>query len=77
MTDVGMTGPFDSVIGVQKEMILQRFLTSMTGRFEAAHGDVKLCAAVIDCDAATGRATAIERVMIAQNAATPVEAGRK
>jgi hypothetical protein len=63
-TDVGMTGPYDSVIGVVKENILQRFLTNMPGRFEAASDDVKLCACVIDCDPQTGRATGIERIMV-------------
>ena len=62
MTDVGMTGPYDSVIGVKKEMILERFLTSMPGRFEAAKDDVRLCAAVVECDPETGRATGIERL---------------
>jgi 2',3'-cyclic-nucleotide 2'-phosphodiesterase len=63
-TDVGMTGPYDSVIGVQKEQILARFLTNMPGRFEAATNDVRLCATLIDCDPATGRATAIQRIML-------------
>lgn len=71
-TDVGMTGPFDSVIGVTKETILQRFLTNLPTRFEPAHGDVRLCAALIDCDPKTGRAHSIERLMVFQNA--PVEA---
>ena len=65
-TDVGMTGPYDSVIGVQKELILQRFLTNMPGRFEPATDDVRLCATLIDCDAATGRATAVQRIMLRQ-----------
>ena len=63
-TDVGMTGPYNGVIGVQKEMILQRFLTNMPGRFEPASDDVRLCATLIDCDAQTGRATKIERIML-------------
>jgi metallophosphoesterase (TIGR00282 family) len=63
-TDVGMTGPYDSVIGVQKELILQRFLTNMPSRFEPATGDVRLCGAVIDCDEQTGRARSIERIMV-------------
>jgi hypothetical protein len=63
-TDVGMTGPYDGVIGVQKEMILQRFLTNMPGRFEAASNDVRLCATLIDCDAQTGSATKVERIML-------------
>jgi metallophosphoesterase (TIGR00282 family) len=62
MTDVGMTGPYDSVIGVKKEMILERFLSGMPARFEAAKGDVRLCAAVVECDPETGRASAIERL---------------
>jgi hypothetical protein len=65
-TDVGMTGPYDSVIGVQKELILQRFLTNMPGRFEPATDDVRLCATLIDCSAETGRATAVKRIMLQQ-----------
>ena len=56
ITDVGMTGPYDSVIGVQKELIIARFLNNMPARFEAATGDVRLCAVVVDCDEATGHA---------------------
>ena len=65
-TDVGMTGPYAGVIGVQKEQILQRFLTNMPGRFEPATDDVRLCAALIDCNAETGRATSIQRIMLRQ-----------
>jgi calcineurin-like phosphoesterase len=65
-TDVGMTGPFESVIGVNKELILQKFLTNMPVRFESATGDVRLCAALIECEAATGRATSIERIQLRQ-----------
>jgi len=43
-----MTGPYDSVIGVQKELIIARFLNNMPVRFEAATGDVRLCAVVVD-----------------------------
>lgn len=63
-TDVGMTGPYDGVIGVQRELIVQRFLTNMPLRFEPATGDVRLCAALIDCDENTGRASAIQRIML-------------
>ena len=69
-TDVGMTGPYDSVIGVQKEQIVQRFLTSLPARFEAAVNDVRFCAALIDCDEQTGRARTIERIMIDENGCT-------
>ncbi len=64
ITDVGMTGPYDSVIGVQKEMIIARFLNNMPARFEAATGDVRLCAVVVDCDETTGRSRKIERLML-------------
>jgi metallophosphoesterase (TIGR00282 family) len=63
-TDVGMTGPYDSVIGVQKELVVQRFLTQMPARWEAAEGDVHLCAVQIDCDPTSGKATSVERLMI-------------
>lgn len=65
-TDVGMTGPYDSVIGVQKELIINRFLTNLPVRFEAATGDVKLCAVVVDCDEKTGRARSIQRIMLSE-----------
>ena len=66
-TDVGMTGPYESVIGVQKELIVQKFLTNMPSRFEPANADVRLCGAFIDCDPVTGRATAIQRIMLRQD----------
>ena len=49
-TDVGMSGPYDSVIGVEKELVLHRFLTGMPGKFEAAKGNPKMCAALVTCD---------------------------
>jgi metallophosphoesterase (TIGR00282 family) len=64
ITDVGMTGPYDGVIGVRKEQIISRFLNNLPTRFEAATGDVKLCAVVIECDDSTGRATSIQRLMV-------------
>jgi len=64
ITDVGMTGPYDSVIGVKKELVIDRFLTGMPARFEAATGDVRLCAVVVECDDQTGRARRIERLMV-------------
>ena len=64
ITDVGMTGPYDGVIGVRKELIIGKFLSNMPTRFEAASADVRLCAIVVDCDENTGRARAIQRVMV-------------
>jgi metallophosphoesterase (TIGR00282 family) len=63
-TDVGMTGPYDSVIGVQKEQIVQRFLNGLPARFEAAINDVRLCAVLVECDPTTGRALGIERILV-------------
>jgi hypothetical protein len=65
-TDVGMSGPYDSVIGVEKELVLHRFLTGMPGKFEAAKGNPKMCAALISCDPVTGRASAIQRIMLGE-----------
>ncbi len=65
-TDVGMSGPYDSVIGVESELALHRFLTGMPGKFEAAKGNPKMCAALIGCDETTGRATAIRRLMLGE-----------
>src|SRR5690242_8468552 len=64
ITDVGMTGPFDGVIGVNKEQIITRFLNNMPTRFEAATGDARLCAVVVDADDASGKARSIKRVMV-------------
>jgi metallophosphoesterase (TIGR00282 family) len=65
-TDVGMSGPYDSVIGVEKDLVLHRFLTGMPGKFEAAKRNPKMCAALITCDPATGRASAIQRIMLGE-----------
>jgi metallophosphoesterase (TIGR00282 family) len=65
-TDVGMSGPYDSVIGVEKDLVLHRFLTGMPGKFEAAKGNPKMCAALVTCDPLTGRASAIQRIMLGE-----------
>jgi len=65
-TDVGMSGPYDSVIGVEKELVLNKFLTGMPGKFEAATGNPKMCAALVACDAQTGRATRIQRIALGE-----------
>jgi 2',3'-cyclic-nucleotide 2'-phosphodiesterase len=63
-TDVGMSGPYDSIIGVEKDLVLKKFLTGLPGKFEAAKGNPKMCGAVITCDPATGHASAIRRIML-------------
>ena len=63
ITDVGMTGPHDSVIGVKAELAIQRMRTGMPIRFETAEGDVRLEGALVECDA-SGRATGIDPIRI-------------
>ena len=60
-TDCGMTGPYHSVIGVQTDIIVQRFLTGLPVRMEAARQNPELHAVILDVDEATGKARAIRR----------------
>ena len=62
MTDAGMTGPHDSIIGMEKEPSLARFLNGMPAKFEPAAGNPRLNGAVIEADDKTGRATKITRI---------------
>jgi hypothetical protein len=64
ISDAGMTGPFDSVIGVKKETIIERFLTNVPNRFDVAKGDVRLQGVLLDINAQSGRANSIERISI-------------
>jgi metallophosphoesterase (TIGR00282 family) len=64
ITDAGMTGPHDSVIGVETALAIRRMRTGMPVRFETASGGVRLEGALVTCDPATGRATAIEPVRV-------------
>ncbi|MDY0190542.1 MAG: TIGR00282 family metallophosphoesterase [Desulfuromonas sp.] len=63
-TDAGMTGSRDSVIGVRKEIAIEKFVTQMPARFEVAKKDPVLCGVLIDVDDSTGRAQKIERVLL-------------
>lgn len=62
ITDTGMTGPHDSVIGRKKEQILARFLTQLPTRFEMAEDDIQLNGVIIDIDEETGKANSIKRI---------------
>jgi len=62
ITDVGMTGPTDSVIGIKKDLIISRFVNLMPSKFEIADGESILSAVVIEADAATGHAESIRRI---------------
>ncbi|MGO9246095.1 MAG: TIGR00282 family metallophosphoesterase [Verrucomicrobiia bacterium] len=64
LSDAGMCGPHDSVLGRDVGAVLQRFLTQMPQKMEVAEGDVALCGAIIDVDETTGRARSIERIRI-------------
>jgi metallophosphoesterase (TIGR00282 family) len=65
ISDVGMCGPYDSVLGRRKERVLKYMTTNMPAPFEIATGDTRLCGALAEIDPQTGRASAIERVEIA------------
>ena len=65
ITDVGMTGSYDSVIGVRKEEAISRFLTQLPAKFEVAKKDIRLNAVVIEVDAQSGKALRIERIAVA------------
>jgi metallophosphoesterase (TIGR00282 family) len=65
ITDLGMSGPFNSVIGRKKEQILERFLTQMPVKFEMAEEDVQMHGAIVEVDPKTARAIFIKRIQIA------------
>lgn len=62
ITDLGMTGPFDSILGRRVEQILERFITGMPTRFEMADHDIRLQGVILDIDPKSGRANSIERI---------------
>ena len=64
-TDVGMTGPYESVIGMRQDRVVERFLTQLKTPFEVAKRDVRLAGLLIDIDEATGRAREVERLLVA------------
>jgi metallophosphoesterase (TIGR00282 family) len=65
LTDAGMTGAFESVIGVRKEEPIQKFLTQLPAKFEVAKRDIRLNGVVISIDESTGKALSIERINLA------------
>jgi metallophosphoesterase (TIGR00282 family) len=64
--DVGMTGPFDSIIGRRVDRVLETTLTGLPTEFEVATGDIRLCGSIVTADPETGRATAIERLCVTE-----------
>lgn len=65
-TDVGMSGPYNSVIGMETELVLRRFLTGMPGKFEAAKGNPKLAATLIECNGGSGKAQRVQRFLLGE-----------
>ena len=64
ISDAGMTGPFDSVIGIKKDIVIEKFLTQMPNKFDVAKNDVRLQGVILDVDAQNGRARSIERISL-------------
>jgi len=65
-TDLGMTGPYDGIIGVKRDLVMDKFLRGMPTRFEPSEGDVRLCGAIVEINENNFRATSIERLMLQQ-----------
>ena len=64
ITDAGMTGPHDSVIGVESDLAIRRMRTGLPVRFETAQGDVRIEGALVECNAETGKASSIEALRV-------------
>jgi 2',3'-cyclic-nucleotide 2'-phosphodiesterase len=64
ITDAGMSGPHDSIIGVEVELAVRRMRTGLPVRFETARGDVRIEGVLVECDPETGRASSIEPVRV-------------
>lgn len=64
VTDVGMTGPYESVIGMRHDKVLHRFLQATPASFDVAKRDVRLAGAVVDVDETTGKARGVERLLL-------------
>lgn len=71
ISDVGMTGPYDSVIGRRSEAVLHKFLTAMHAPFTVAEGNVHLCGALLEVDRTSGRAVGFRRVDLWETGAAP------
>jgi 2',3'-cyclic-nucleotide 2'-phosphodiesterase len=64
ITDLGMVGPHDGVIGMQTEIVLERFLRGLSTKFEPCDGGIKLNGMIVDVDEETGRASRVERLSL-------------
>ena len=76
LTDLGMTGPYDSVLGRDKQRVLGNMISSVPARFDVAENDARACGVIVTVDANSGRAIDIERVCFRQTDAGSSEAGQ-
>ena len=78
ISDVGMTGPYDGVLGRKKDRVLHALTTSMPTPFDVATGDVRLCGVLVGVDADSGKAVSIERIEVrSQVPASPAGAAKE
>ena len=77
ITDLGMTGPHDGVLGRRKEKVLSSLITGMPTNFDVAKGDLRVSGALVTADTQTGRATAIERICVPVEISSPAPAEEK
>ncbi len=76
ITDVGMTGPFDSIIGMKHDAAIKRFLTGMPYKFSVATGDIRMQGVIVEVDDQTGKAVSIERYTLkVPDNSTPFDSG--
>ena len=75
LTDAGMTGPHDSIIGMEREPSLARFLNGMPSRFEPATGNPRLNGVIVDADDKTGRAVGVRRISYSEQELLELQAG--
>lgn len=71
ITDVGMTGPYDSVLGRDRDAVIKALVTGMPHPYEVASQDVRLSGVIVEADSSTGRALAIERVLLPEESPPP------
>jgi hypothetical protein len=64
LTDLGMTGPHDGIIGMMSESVLARFQTGLSAKFEPSSGEIRLHGLLVDVDETTGQATRVERIRV-------------
>jgi 2',3'-cyclic-nucleotide 2'-phosphodiesterase len=64
LTDLGMTGPHDGIIGMQTNIVLERFLKGISGKFEPCEGDIRLNGLLVDVDEESGKAIQVERISL-------------